>query len=76
MPLVHFVDNELIKEMEKIPKSDKEENEALEEHNFIASCLKIGLRIDDLKQFSYKDIAKIIPDTTKLLIVDSFLAFK
>lgn len=60
MPLVHFVDNELIKEMEKIPKSDKEENEALEEHNFIASCLKIGLRIDDLKQFSYKDIAKIM----------------
>ena len=35
-------------------------NEALEEHQFIASCLKIGLRIEDLKELKYKDVAKIM----------------
>lgn len=60
MPLVRFVDSELVEELEKIPKSKDEENEALEEHKFIASCLKIGLRLEDLKQLSYKDIAKIM----------------
>ena len=59
MPLVHFVDDELIEELKKLPKQ-KNENEALEEHYFIASCLKMGLRIEDLKQFDYKDIAKLM----------------
>lgn len=46
--------------MRKLPKNKSKENEALEEHQFIASCLKMGLRIEDLKQFSYKDIAKLM----------------
>lgn len=45
--------------MKKLPKSNNE-SEALEEHHFIASCLKMGLRIDDLKQFTYKDVAKLM----------------
>lgn len=31
-----------------------------EEHNFIASCLKMGMSIQDLKELEYKDIAKIM----------------
>lgn len=32
----------------------------LEEYQFIATCLKMGLRIEDLKQLQYKDVAKIM----------------
>lgn len=46
--------------MNKIPNNTSNESEALEEHNFIANCLKIGLRIEDLKQLTYKDVAKIM----------------
>ena len=60
MPLVPFVDNELIKEMNKLPNKNNSGNEALEEHQFIATCLKMGLRIEDLKQFQYKDVAKLM----------------
>ena len=60
MPLVHFVDEELIEEINKKPKNDEEENKALEDHQFIANCLQIGLRLDDLKQLEYKDVAKIM----------------
>ena len=60
MPLTHFVDDELINETKKIPKSEENKNEALEEHQFIANCLKMGLRIEDLKQLEYKDVAKIM----------------
>lgn len=45
--------------MKKIP-NNKNESKALEEHYFIASCLKMGLRLDDLKQLKYKDVAKIM----------------
>lgn len=45
--------------MKKLPKSN-EEKSALEEHQFIANCLQIGLRIDDLKQMQFKDVAKIM----------------
>ena len=58
MPFHHFVDDELIKETQKIPKES--ENEALEEHRFIATCLKIGLKIEDLKHLEYKDVAKVM----------------
>ena len=46
--------------MKKLPNNNKNENEALEEHYFIASCLKMGLRIEDLKQLDYKDVAKLM----------------
>jgi len=58
LPLTPFVDEELITELQKIPKNN--ENEALEEHQFIANCLKMGLRLDDLKELEYKDVAKIM----------------
>ena len=60
MPLIHFVDEELINELKKIPNKGRSKNEALEEHQFIANCLKIGLRLEDLKTLQYKDVAKIM----------------
>lgn len=47
-------------ELSKLPQNGNKENEALEEHMFIANCLKVGLRIEDLKQLKYKDVAKIM----------------
>ena len=60
MPLTRFVDEELIKETQKLSKNEENTNEALEEHQFLATCLKIGFRIEDLKQLEYKDVAKIM----------------
>lgn len=41
-------------------KKANEELEGLDEHRFIANCLQIGLRINDLKELEYKDVAKIM----------------
>lgn len=46
--------------MKKLPKNNKDNNEALEEHIFLANCLRMGLRIDDLKQLKYVDVAKLM----------------
>lgn len=54
------MDNELIEELEKIPKSNEIEEDNLEESRFIANCLQVGFRIDDLKQMEYKEVAKIL----------------
>ena len=53
------MDNELIEAISKVKKNNKESN-FLEEHKFIANCLQVGLRIEDLKQMEYKDVAKIL----------------
>ena len=53
------MDNELIEELSKIP-SNKEKEDSLEEYRFIANCLSIGLRIEDLKQMEHKDVMKIL----------------
>jgi len=50
----------LIDEIEKINHPKDVVESALEEHYFIATCLKIGLKLDDLKQLKYKDVAKIM----------------
>lgn len=60
MPFHHFVDDELIEETKKLKLPNKTINESLEEHQFIANCLQIGLRIEDLKQMQYKDVMKIM----------------
>jgi len=53
------VDKELIEAISKVKKNNKESN-FLEEHKFIANCLQVGLKIEDLKQLDYKDVAKIL----------------
>lgn len=32
----------------------------MEEHQFIANCLKCGLTMNDLERYQHKDIAKIL----------------
>ena len=44
----------------KINAESTTQNEALEDYYFIANCLKIGLKIEDLKQLKYTDVAKLM----------------
>lgn len=60
MPFHHFVDEELIEETKKIKRDETTESDGLEDYQFIASCLKMGFRIEDLKQMKYTDVAKIM----------------
>lgn len=55
----NFVDEELIKEFEKIECSGDSE-EVFPEHSFIALAFKIGLNINDLKELTYVDVMKIL----------------
>ena len=59
MPSITFVDEEAIKELKKIIKSEEEINLKFPEHDFFATALKIGLTIEDLKELTYVDILKI-----------------
>lgn len=59
MPRIAFVDEELSKELKKI-KNNTNEKEVFPEHEFVASCLRIGLSISDLKQMTYVDVMKIL----------------
>lgn len=59
MPSITFVDEEAIKELKKLVKSEEEINLKFPEHDFFATALKIGLTIEDLKELTYVDILKI-----------------
>lgn len=58
MPRIAFVDEELI-QMTKNSKSNVKLDE-YEDWRYLASCLTIGLSLDDLQQLQYKDVAKIM----------------
>lgn len=60
MPLPHFVDKELMEEIKGIKINNSEEKDTLEDYRFIANCLQIGLKIEDLREMKYKDVAKIL----------------
>ena len=60
MRLTHFLDKELETALKKMPKSKGNVIETLVEHRFISNCLKIGLKLEDLKELEYKDVAKIM----------------
>lgn len=47
------------KELSKI-KGDKDHKEIFPEHEFIGSCLRVGLHIADLKELTYVDVMKIL----------------
>lgn len=59
MPSTAFVDKTVEEELEKINTSEKEKKEIFPEHEFLAACLKMGLRIEDLKILTYVDVYKI-----------------
>lgn len=58
MPWIAFVDKELSKELQKISSGNEEE--LFPEHSFMASCLRVGLTINDLKILTYIDVMKIL----------------
>ena len=53
------MDNELSNELSKI-KNNKISKEIFPEHEFLASCLRIGLTINDLEKLTYVDVMKIL----------------
>ena len=57
MPSTTFVSEEVIKELNKI--NEESEESIFPEHDFYLACIKIGLRIEDLKYLSYLDVLKI-----------------
>lgn len=59
MPLVAFVDETVIEELKKINTSESQKKEIFPEHEFLAACLRIGLKIEDLKILTYVDVYKI-----------------
>ena len=59
LPQIAFVDEDLSKELEKI-NTDKTVKEIFPEHEFIGSCLRVGLTISDLEKLTYIDVMKIL----------------
>lgn len=63
------MDDELQEQIKLLKSKNKNKKEDLGEHYFIGACLQIGLRIEDIKDMEYVDIAKImitmLPEDTK-----------
>lgn len=59
MPLIAFVDNELYEKINKISTS-KNDTQEYPEQEFIASCLRIGLTTEDLKELTYIEAMKVL----------------
>lgn len=63
MPWIAFVDNELYEKIQNINTNNEELVEEYPEQEFIASCLRVGLTIDDLKEITYIEAMKILYST-------------
>ena len=57
MPSTTFVDEQVVEELSKI-NGDSEES-IFPEHDFYLACIRLGLRLEDLKYLSYVDVLKI-----------------
>ena len=57
MPSTTFVDEQVVEELSKI-NGDSEES-IFSEHDFYLACIRLGLRLEDLKYLSYIDVLKI-----------------
>lgn len=55
--LKSFIDEEVIKELEKIPNNSGKS--IFPEHEFLKICMNCGLHIEDLKLLTYIDVVKI-----------------
>lgn len=55
------MDEKVFDELEKIigNKNDNEEGNLFPEYAFLVSCLRIGLRLEDLKYLTYIDVLKM-----------------
>ena len=54
------MDNELYEKIEKISRSNSNTEEDYPEQEFIASCLRVGLTIEDLKELTYIESMKVL----------------
>ena len=64
MPWIAFVDNELYEKINKINDNKEElDEEEYPEQEFIVSCLRIGLTIEDLKEITYIEAMKMLYST-------------
>lgn len=55
------MDKKVFDELEKINGDKTDEEESLfPEHEFLSTCLRMGLRIEDLKILTYVDVLKIL----------------
>ena len=63
MPWIDFVDNELYEKIQNINTDTEELVEEYPEQEFIVSCLRVGLTIDDLKEITYIEAMKILYST-------------
>ena len=56
------MDRKVFDELEKIngSKKDDEQESLFPEHEFLSTCLRMGLRIEDLKILTYVDVLKIL----------------
>lgn len=60
MPLTTFVDEKVIEVIEELSKINEDIEESIfPEHDFYLACIKLGLRLEDLKYLSYIDVLKI-----------------
>lgn len=57
MPSTTFVDEQVVDELSKI--NGDSEKSIFPEHDFYLACIRLGLRLEDLKYLSYVDILKI-----------------
>ncbi|HIY56850.1 MAG TPA: hypothetical protein H9829_01430 [Candidatus Tetragenococcus pullicola] len=53
------MDEKVFEKIEKYTEDKSAGKTIFPEHDFLAACLKIGLKIDDLKILTYIDILKI-----------------
>lgn len=54
------MDKKVTDELEKRNNEDNETSESIfPEHEFLMACLKIGLKIEDLKLLTYVDVLKM-----------------
>lgn len=51
------MDKKVFEELEKVESSNKKS--IFPEHEFLTACLRIGLKIEDLKILTYIDVLKI-----------------
>lgn len=54
------MEEKALKELENITKEKKEDESLFPEHDFLATCLRMGLRIEDLKILTFIDVIKIL----------------
>lgn len=55
------MDEKVFEKLKEINKDNKNQKESIfPEHEFLVTCLRMGLKIDDLKILTYVDVLKIL----------------